>query len=109
MAASRRSDAGLKALAGYFRLLADSARLKILNALLDGERSVLAIVGETGLGQPHVSRQLGQLTEAGMLSRRKEGTRVFYSLRDPRLRSLLDAAEASLRDHLRTRLEDLLP
>jgi hypothetical protein len=49
------------------------------------------------------------MTEAGLLSRRKAGTRVFYSLRDARLRQIFDTAEASLREHLRDRLEDLEP
>ena len=109
MAASHRSDAALGVLAGYLRLLADPARLKILQALFAGERSVLEIVAETELGQPHVSRQLGLMAEAGLLVRRKEGTRVYYALRDARLKQLLDLAERSLREHLRVRLGNLEP
>lgn len=107
MAPSRRSDASLRALAGYFRLLAEPVRLKILHALVAGERGVMEIVHETGLKQAHVSRQLGQLHADGLLNRRKEGTRVFYSLRDVRLPDLLNAAERFLREHLRDRLGDL--
>ena len=107
MAAKRRSDAVLQALAGYFRLLAEPARLKILQSLENGELSVAEIVDASGLKQAHVSRQLGQLAAEGLLLRRKEGTKVFYSLRDGRLRQLLDAAEKALLEHRRNKLGEL--
>ncbi len=105
--AADRSDALLGALAGYFRILAEPVRLKIVQCLEGGERSVLEIVAATGLRQAHVSRQLGQMAGDGVLDRRKEGTRVFYRLRDPRLIALLDEAEKSLREHRRGRLGEL--
>jgi len=107
MGASRRSDASLTALAGYFRLLSEPARLKILLSLEAKERSVLEIVADTGLKQAHVSRQLAQLHGEGLLSRRKEGTKVYYALKDRRLPALLAAAEGFLRKHLKRRLGDL--
>ena len=107
MASGRRSDASLAALAGYFRLLGESVRLKIILCLESGERSVMDIVHETGLKQAHVSRQLGQLWSEGILSRRKEGTRVFYALADKRLPSLLSSAEKFLRQYRRAKLGDV--
>ena len=104
MAQRPRSDAALQELAAYFRLLAEPARLKILEALAGGELSVLEIVAATGLKQAHVSRQLGRMAGEGLLSRRKEGTRVFYGLADPGLARLLRTAESSLRRHLKGRL-----
>lgn len=106
MAASR-SDAVLQALAGYFRLLSEPSRLKILRSLAAGERSVQEIVADTRLGQPHVSRQLGLMAAEGLLSRRKEGVRVYYALRDRRLPELLDLAEAARREYLSGRLDEL--
>lgn len=107
MAPRRRSDAVLLELAAYFRLLAEPARLKILDCLAAGELSVLEIVATTGLKQAHVSRQLGRLAADGLLSRRKDGTRVYYALADARVGDLLKAAERSLREHLRGRLGGL--
>ena len=107
MAPRRRSDAVLQELAAYFRLLAEPARLQILEVLAGGELSVLAIVAATGLKQAHVSRQLGRMAGEGLLARRKEGTRVYYALKDPRLADLLKTAERSLKEHLRGRLGGL--
>lgn len=107
MAPKPRSDAALAELAAYFRLLAEPARLRILDVLSGGELSVLAIVTATGLKQAHVSRQLGRMAGEGLLGRRKEGTRVYYRLRDSRLAELMLTAERSLKEHLRGRLGGL--
>ena len=45
----------------------------------------------------------------GLLTRRKDGTRVFYALADPQLPTLLTAAERALKAHLRGRLGGLEP
>jgi len=102
-----RSEAALTALAARFKLLAEPARLRILELLAEGEKSVQEVTALTGLLQPHVSRQLAILAESGVLRRRKEGTRVYYSLADPDISPLMDAAGRSLRRHLESRLEDL--
>lgn len=60
------------------RALADMTRLKILLMLEGRERTVNDIVGFFGLAQPTITRHLQTLTAAGLLSRRKEGSRVFY-------------------------------
>ncbi len=67
----------------YFSLLAEPARLRILQAVCEKECSVQEIVGQTGLPQPNVSRHLSLLFNAGVLSRRREGTFVFYKVSDP--------------------------
>jgi DNA-binding transcriptional ArsR family regulator len=66
----------------YFSLLAEPARLRILQAVCDKECSVQEIVGQTSLPQPNVSRHLSLLFNAGVLSRRREGTFVFYKVSD---------------------------
>lgn len=73
----------LDLMAGKFRLLGDSARLAILRAVEEEERTVGQVVTETGLGQANVSKHLKMLADAGMLSRRKQGVQVFYRLTDP--------------------------
>lgn len=107
MAPTPRSPALLQELAAYFRLLAEPARLTIVDLLAGGELSVLEIVAATGLGQSHASRQLGRMASEGLLARRKEGTRVYYALADPRLPELLAAAERAQKAHLRGRLGGL--
>ncbi len=69
--------------ARYFALLAEPTRLKILHAICQAERSVSAIVAATGATQTTVSRHLGMLHRAGVVSRRRERSFVYYHVADP--------------------------
>jgi DNA-binding transcriptional ArsR family regulator len=73
---------------GYFALLAEPTRLKILNALCDGERSVGEIVEQVGSTQTNVSRHLNLMFSKGVLSRRREGQMTFYAIADEAVVSL---------------------
>jgi DNA-binding transcriptional ArsR family regulator len=70
----------IQLIAERFKVLAEPARLVILNTLRDGERSVTELVRETGLGQANVSKHLGLLHTHNFVARRKEGVIVYYSL-----------------------------
>ena len=63
-----------------FRALAEPARLRIVNALQSGERTVGELVDDTGLGTANVSKHLQILRTAGFVTRRKEGLCVHYAL-----------------------------
>lgn len=69
--------------AGYFSVLAEPTRLKIMHALCMGEKTVSGIVAETGATQTNVSRHLGLMHRHGVVQRRKNGTQVIYSVADP--------------------------
>jgi len=107
MSATRRSDAARSALAARFKLLAEPVRLLILEVLGGAELSVQEIVAATGLGQPHISRQLALMASAGLLGRRKAGTRVYYSLKDESVTEWVETADRDLRRHLEDQLGDL--
>lgn len=77
---------------GYFALLAEPTRLKILNALCDGERSVSDVVERVGSTQTNVSRHLSLMHSRGVLARRREGTMTFYSIADPAVVTLCRTA-----------------
>ena len=85
-------DEVLEAVASYFSLLSDPTRLKVLHAICERERSVGEVVGETGLNQTTVSRQLSGLYARGVLARRKEGSMVFYRVADTTLVDLCRTA-----------------
>jgi len=68
--------------ARYFALLSDPTRLKILHAICQSEQSVSAIVAATGTSQTSVSRHLGLLHQAGVVSRRREHSLVYYQIAD---------------------------
>lgn len=63
-----------------FKALAEPARLHLLQALRNGERTVSELVEETTLGQANVSKHLQLLHSLGFVERRKEGLYVHYSL-----------------------------
>ncbi len=71
-----------EAAARYFSVLAEPARLKILHTICTGEKSVNTIIAATGMAQANASRHLGLMYQAGLLSRRREGTQVFYKVAD---------------------------
>lgn len=75
----------LEKAAGYFSLLSEPSRLRIIQAICHQERSVQDVVEHTGLPQPNVSRHLALLHRAGVLSRKRVGTSVFYKVSDPML------------------------
>jgi DNA-binding transcriptional ArsR family regulator len=77
---------------GYFSLLAEPTRLKILNAICDGERSVTDIVERVGSTQTNVSRHLNLMYGKGVLRRRREGQMSFYSIADPNVVTLCRTA-----------------
>ena len=80
---ARLTDSALELIAARFRILGEPSRLKLLMALQDGERSVSELIETTGATQTNVSRQLGILTTAGLLARRKNGLNVIYRIVDP--------------------------
>ena len=69
--------------AGYFGVLAEPTRLKIMHALCQGEKTVGEVVEATGATQTNVSRHLGLMHRHGMVARRKDGTAVIYRIADP--------------------------
>lgn len=84
------SDAVCERLAGYFRLLSEPTRLKILNALKAGPRNVGDITQAIHANQANVSKHLGMLLDAGLVSRRQEGTTAIYTIADPAIFQLCD-------------------
>lgn len=84
-------------IADRFKVLSEPTRLKLIIALQDGERNVTELVETTGATQANVSRQLQKLAEAGILARRKQGLKVYYSIADPSIFRLCDAVCGSLR------------
>lgn len=74
-----------------FKVLGDESRLRILQTLEPGERSVSEILERTGLAQTLASFHLRALREAGLVRAERKGPFVFYSLADPSLANLLEA------------------
>ena len=80
MAKTRLSAEQIELIAERFHALSEPARLHLMNALREGERSVGDRVEITELGTANVSKHLQLLHAAGFVTRRKEGLFVFYGL-----------------------------
>lgn len=85
-----RSDEVLRRVAARFRALGEPARLALLDAMRHGERTVTDLVEATGLSQANISRHLGVLHAAGLVSRRREGSWVHYGHADEGVLQLCD-------------------
>ncbi len=77
------SDEALELVARRFAVLAEPMRLRLLQALVLGERNVNALVSVTRGTQANVSRHLQTLAREGILLRRRDGMQVYYSVADP--------------------------
>ncbi|MBN0047546.1 helix-turn-helix transcriptional regulator [Streptomyces actuosus] len=79
-------------------LLGDRTRIVLMHALASSEADVTTLTEVCGAARPAVSQHLARLRLAGLVTTRKEGRRVVYSLRDGHLRRLVDEA-LSVADH----------
>jgi ArsR family transcriptional regulator len=82
--------------AELFKALGHPARIRVLEVLSEGERSVSDLQPLVGIESSHLSQQLGILRRAGLVASRKEGASVIYSLADPLLADLLAVAKRLL-------------
>lgn len=69
-------------IAERFKVLAEPARLQILNALRPGEKTVTELIEATGIKQANLSKHLQHLHAAGFVARRKAGLHVHYHIAD---------------------------
>jgi ArsR family transcriptional regulator len=92
----KMSATTLEMVSGRFRALGEPSRLKLLIALESGEKCVNALAEATGLTQANVSRHLHELTQCGILGRRKAGLQVFYHVTDPTIFEMCDHVCGSL-------------
>lgn len=94
MVPDRRPIAEVKA--ELFKALGHPARIRILEVLAEGERSVGEMQPLVGIEASHLSQQLGVLRRAGVVQGRKEGASVIYALSDQQVAELLAVARRLL-------------
>jgi DNA-binding transcriptional ArsR family regulator len=89
-----------EAKANLFRVLGHPARVRILELLQTGERTVGALQEELGLDSGGTSQHLAQLRRIGAVQSRREGTSVHYRVEDPGVLELLAVARGIITRHL---------
>jgi ArsR family transcriptional regulator len=82
--------------AEFFKTLGHPARIRVLELLVDGDRSVGELQREVGLELSHLSQQLAVLRRAGVVVTRKQGNSVIYSMASPDMADLLAVARKVL-------------
>lgn len=90
-------------LADVLKSLAQPTRLKILDFLRAGERCVCEIFPAIDEEQSNTSRHLNQMQTHGILSRRKDGVKIFYAVKHPEVFEIVDLAAAIVKQELEVR------
>ncbi|MFM2187910.1 MAG: ArsR/SmtB family transcription factor [Burkholderiaceae bacterium] len=89
------SDAGedrvFESAAELFSILATPVRLKIISAVCHEEKNVSQLLEIIDTTQPNMSQHLGTLYRSGILSKRREGTQIYYRLQSERVATLCRA------------------
>lgn len=80
----------LSGLAEFFRIFGDTSRIRILYALLDGEKCVLDIAKQLGMSHSAVSHQLQTLRANRLVKYRRDGKTVLYSLADDHIFGIIN-------------------
>jgi DNA-binding transcriptional ArsR family regulator len=83
MATLPMTEASLELVARRFRILGEPFRLRILHQLEQGEHTVNELVNSLDASQSNVSKHLQLLYDAGLVTRRRDGNSILYSIGDP--------------------------
>jgi DNA-binding transcriptional ArsR family regulator len=86
-----------QAKAEFFRTLGHPARIRVLELLAEGDKAVHELRAAIDIEASSLSQQLAVLRLAGLVTQRRTGGEVIYSLALPAVRDLLAAARAILR------------
>ncbi len=89
---------GYERQAQLFRALSHPVRLRILDILARQEACVCHLTAVLDQRQPYVSQQLATLRDAGLVTDRREGTLIYYSLAGEHLASLLGEGRSVVED-----------
>jgi DNA-binding transcriptional ArsR family regulator len=88
----------LAQIAWRFKALGEPMRLRILQAVCKGPRTVSEIVAATGATQANVSKHLSLLAATGILTREKDGQCVYYGMKDQLAVKMCELVRAQLAD-----------
>lgn len=88
----------LKIMSKFFKGFGDYSRLSILRCLMDGSRTVSEIQRITGFSQPKISNHLKNLRDCELVTFEQEGKYVIYSIKDDRIKEIMQLAETLLQE-----------
>lgn len=91
--------------ADILKAMAQPTRLKIIEFLRDGERCVCEIFPAIDEEQSNTSRHLNLMLAAGVLSRRKDGLKIFYAIKHPEILKIIDIVTLIVKQEIAGRHE----
>jgi DNA-binding transcriptional ArsR family regulator len=94
------TDTNATAIAERFKALGEPMRLRLLQALRGGERSVNELAGRIGGGQANISKHLQVLLQQGYVDRRKEGTTSWYRITDQQVFTMCELVCGAMEEDL---------
>ncbi len=103
------TDQMVELVARRFRMLGEPQRLRILQTLEHGERTVGEIVEAVAANQSNISKHLQSLYEAGLVGRRRKGNSIYYSIADAVVFKICELVCQSATDDARAKLAELAP
>lgn len=86
--------------AQFFKTLGHPARIRVLEVLAGGPRSVSELQPDVGIESSHLSQQLSVLRKAGMVEAERRGSSMIYSVTDPKTFELLTVAKEIIMNSL---------
>ncbi|MFF3751550.1 ArsR/SmtB family transcription factor [Streptomyces sp. NPDC002018] len=82
--------------AEFFKTLGHPVRIRVLELLSEREHAVSEMLSEVGVEPSHLSQQLAVLRRANLVTARREGSAVYYTLASPKVAELLKVARTIL-------------
>ena len=95
-------DELVELIARRFRAMSDPLRIRLLDTLREREATVNDLAEAVDTSQQNVSKHLALLADAGILGRRKDGTRVYYAIADEQVLGLCEDVCGSVQAQLAT-------
>jgi len=89
--------------AEILKALAQPTRLKIIDFLRDGERCVCEIFPAISEEQSNTSRHLNMMMSAGVLSRRKDGLKIYYAIKHQEIFQVIDIVTGIVKQDITSR------
>jgi DNA-binding transcriptional ArsR family regulator len=93
--------------AGIFKVLAHPTRIHVIEILRSGELSVGAMLEQVNVEPANLSQHLSILRQSHLVTTRKNGNQILYSLRDPLLIEVLDAMRKYFQKHFQDSIQML--
>jgi ArsR family transcriptional regulator, lead/cadmium/zinc/bismuth-responsive transcriptional repressor len=84
--------------AELFRAFSDTSRVRIMSALLDGEKNVNTLAELVGISESAVSHHMRGLRQTRIVTARRDGKEVYYSITDPHIVTLFKQGVEHIRD-----------